>query len=182
MINVDGTNLRQVTHDSPGGASFPVWSPDGGQLVVRRGSVSMIIDSNKSWPEQAPQPLRPLDNPTDRFAPWDWSPDGKKLSGAFAGSQTSIGYYSFETRRYEVVANFDAAPMWLSDSRRFVFAQGDSAFIADTETKETRELFSRPGEQIRGADVSRDDRLLYFTVHSSESDIWLLDLSSASSE
>jgi hypothetical protein len=72
--------------------------------------------------------------------------------------------------------------MWLSDSRRLVFAHSNGAFIADTETNETRELFSRPGEKIRAAAVSQDNRLLYFTVLSTESDIWLLDLSSQSSE
>lgn len=182
MIDVDGTNLRQVTHDSPEGAGFPVWSPDGGRLLLKRDSVCLIIDPDKSLAEQTPQPLPPLDDPADRFAPWDWSPDGKKLSGFFAGSQAAIGYYSFETRRYEVVAKFDAVPMWLADSRRLVFAHGNSAFIADTETKETRELYSHPSEGIRGTAVSQDNRLLYFTVHSSESDIWLLDLSPTSSE
>jgi serine/threonine protein kinase/Tol biopolymer transport system component len=183
MINVDGTNLRQVTHDSPGATAFPVWSPDGGQLALERDGVTMIVDPNKSWAEQAPQPLPPLDNPADHFSPWDWSPDGKKLSGSFGGNlPQGFGYYSFETRRYEVMGNFFAAPMWLSDSRRFVFAHGKGAFIADTETKETRELFTSSWELIRAAAVSQDNRLLYFTAHSTESDIWLLDLSSKPSE
>jgi hypothetical protein len=39
-----------------------------------------------------------------------------------------------------------------------------------------RELISRPPEQIRSVAVSRDGHLLYYTLLSTESDIWLLNL------
>ena len=62
-------------------------NPDGKQLIFRREAFSYLIDSNKSWSEQSPQPLPLLDNPTDRFVVWDWSPDGQKLAIQFGGSQ-----------------------------------------------------------------------------------------------
>lgn len=180
MINVDGTNLRRVTFDSPKeGTSFPVWSPDGTKLSFRRAGVSSIIDSNKSWSEQNPQPLPPLDNPEDRFVIWDWSPDGAKLAIQFGGTKAGSGYYAFATKRYEIVTKLESTPSWLPDSRRFIFAHDDGIFITDTETKDTRKIYSRPFEQVRSASVSRDGRLLYFTALSTESDIWMLDLSSA---
>ena len=106
-----------------------------------------------------------------------WSPDGKKLCGNFEGKNgTGLGYYSFETGRYEKLSDIYAIPSWLPDSRRFVFAHEVKAFIADTATKKVRELYARPPEQIRSVGVSRDGRLLYYTLLSTESDIWLLNL------
>lgn len=177
MIDVDGTNLRRVTYDSPKeGTSFPVWSPDGTKLTFRRAGVSSIIDSRKSWNEQNPQPLPPLDNPDDRFVVWDWSPDGAKLAIQFGGTQAGTGYYSFATSRYEILSKVESSPSWLPDSRRLIFAHDDGVFLADTENKDVQKIFTRPFEQVRSASVSRDGRLLYFTELSTESDIWLLDL------
>ncbi len=176
MIDADGTNLRQLTFDSPPGTSFPIWSPDGARLLFRKSPVSLIFDLNKNWNEQTPQLVPPQDNPADAFVVWDWSPDGKKLAGTFSGSGVGIGYFSFKTNRYEKVADFDTQPWWLPDSRRMVFAHDGKAFIADTITKKVREIVLRQPEQIRNVGVSRDGRLLYYTLLSSEDNIWLLSL------
>lgn len=183
MIDADGTNMRQVTFGGMTGTSFPLWSPDGKQLLFRTNRVSYILDLTRDLQQQTPQPLPPQDKPDDYFVAWDWSPDGKKLGGTFSGlgpqsrisSATGIGYYSFETKRYEKLADFDAQPMWLPDSRRFVFAHKGKAYIADTNTKKVRELSSQLLD-VRSIAVSRDGRLLYYTQFSSESDIWLLEL------
>jgi sugar lactone lactonase YvrE len=74
------------------------------------------------------------------------------------------------------VANYDGLPTWLPDSNRLVFSNEGKVLIADTATKKVRELTWRQPEQIRSVALSRDGRLLYYTVSSSESDIWLLDL------
>ncbi|MBD0371094.1 MAG: hypothetical protein ICV60_09690 [Pyrinomonadaceae bacterium] len=66
--------------------------------------------------------------------------------------------------------------MWLSDSRRFVYSTEGKAYIADIVTKRVRAIFDAGREQIRSVGIARDNRLLYFTVYESESDIWLLDL------
>jgi TolB protein len=177
MIDADGTNLRQITFGGMPGTSFPLWSPDGKQLLFRTNKVSYLLDLSKSWQEQTPLPIPPLDRPDDFFVSWDWSPDGKKLGGTFSGSSgVGIGYFSFETGRYEKLGEYDAQPMWLPDSRRFTFTHDGKVFIANIETKKIRELFPRPSEQIRSAAISRDGRLLYYTLFTSESDIWLLDL------
>lgn len=110
---------------------------------------------------------------------WDWSPDGKKLAGTFVGAGAlAVGYYSFETGAYEKLGEVPShvQPMWLPDSRRFVFTEGGKAFITDIRTKKTRELLSRPPDLIRNVAVSRDGKYLYFTLQTSQSDIWLLDL------
>jgi len=176
-IDADGTNLRQVTFESKGDTSFPLWSPDGKQLLFRTDRVWYTLDLSKTWQEQTPQPLPPMNNPDDHFVAWDWSADGKKLCGQFSGSSgDGSGYYSFETKRYEKLTDYASQPMWLPDSRRFIFSREGKALIADTETKKAREIFSPSREHIRAVAVSRDARLLYFTLFSSESDIWLLEL------
>jgi hypothetical protein len=38
------------------------------------------------------------------------------------------------------------------------------------------EVFDTGQDEIRGIGISNDDRLIYFSLYESESDIWLLDL------
>ncbi len=177
MIDTDGTNIRQITFGSMAGTSFPLWSPDGKQLLFRTNRVSYLVDLSKSWQDQTPIALPPQDNPEDYFVAWDWSPDGQKLAGTFSGSTgTGIGSFSFETRQYEKLGAYDATPMWMPDSRRYVFSAEGKAYIGDIQTKRIRELMTHQPEQIRSVSVSRDGRLFYYTLFSSESDVWLLDL------
>ena len=176
-MDADGTNLRQLTFNSPPNTSFPVWSPDGTRLLYRRSGVNLILDLRKGFHEQTPEQLPWHENPQDYFVVWDWSPDGKKLAGTLEGmSGTGVGYYSFETGHYEKVADIYALPFWLPDSRRFVYAYEGKAYIGDVNTKKVRELLARPPEQIRSVAVSHDGRLLYYTLLSTESNIWLLNL------
>jgi Tol biopolymer transport system component len=66
--------------------------------------------------------------------------------------------------------------MWLPDSTRFVFFTDNKAYVSDIRTKRVREIFAAKDGRLRSLDISPDGTLLYFTVYSSESDIWLLDL------
>jgi serine/threonine protein kinase len=176
-IDAEGTNLRQLSFSNPPNTSFPIWSPDGARLLYRKeGSTNLILDLGKPWDAQTHEQL-PTPNPGELFVVWDWSPDGKKLCGTFEGnSGTGLGFYSFETGRYERVADVGALPAWLPDSRRLVYAYEGKAYVADIVSKKMRELLTHTPEQIRSVAVSRDGRLLYYTLLSTESDIWLLNL------
>jgi eukaryotic-like serine/threonine-protein kinase len=176
-IDADGTHLRQLTFNSPPNTSFPIWSPDGTRLLYRQVNTSLVLDLDKSWNEQTPQPLRAPEGRGENFVVWDWSPDGRKLAGTFTGAWgTAVGLFSFETGRYERLWDYEALPAWMPDSRRLVFAHDGKAFVGDTVTRRVRELHSRPPEQIRSVAVSRDGRLLYYTLLSTQSDVWLLNL------
>lgn len=59
---------------------------------------------------------------------------------------------------------------------RFIFSAGSKAYIGDIETKRILEILDAGSDEIRGIGISNDDRLLYFSLYESESDIWLLDL------
>ncbi|HEU4713146.1 MAG TPA: protein kinase [Pyrinomonadaceae bacterium] len=175
VLDADATNLRQLTFDSPSNTSFPVWSPDGTQIVFRRDLVNTVLDVNKSWSEQNLR-LLPLPAGEQRFLVWDWSPDGKRLLGTLSGPPQVLGSLSLDTNEYEKLTEFGASPMWLPDSTRFVFYFRRKIYVGDIKTKRVREVFSSGEQEIRSVDVSADGELLYYSVYSSESDIWLLDL------
>lgn len=175
VMHADGTNLRQLTFESTGDTSFPVWSADGTQIICRRDRVNVIIDVNKKWSEQKLRQLPEVGN-GERFGAWDWSPDGSKIVGSFAGGEPYVGYFSVETQRFEKVAPSAGYPMWLSDSTRFIFISDGKAYLSDINTKRVRKILDLVQEEIGGLGISNDGQLLYFTLASSESDIWLLDL------
>ncbi len=173
-INADGTNLRQLTFESERGASLPLWSPDGKQILFRRGFLNFIVEVDKAVARQPAQPL-PTPEGGASFVAWDWSPDGDKLAGTFGVAASGVGFYSFAEGKFEKLTDEEAYPVWLSDSRRFIFANEGKAYIADIVSRRVRPFFDAGPEQIRSLGIARDDRLLYFTVQESESDIWLLD-------
>jgi serine/threonine protein kinase len=175
MVGADGANLRQITSATAPPGSFPIFSPDGRRLAYTGTNEAFILDLTGNPNEQTPQQIQIETG--SRMAVWDWSPDGTKLACVlFDGTERNIGVYSFETNRYEkVVPAGDVIPSWLPDSRRLIYAVENKIFIADIETKKTRELISHPTDQLRSPFVSRDGLLLYYTVHTSENDVWMLD-------
>lgn len=174
-IDVDGTNLRQLTFESTTAFSFPLWNPNGQEIICNRTRDTIVVDLNKNWKEQTPRQLPAINGQTDVFVAWDWSPDGKKLIGGFRGVDFGIGTFTFETNSYDKITDFGAQPAWLPDSRRAVFTRDGKAFIADVVSKKVEQL-NLPVDYVRNVGVSADGHLLYFTAFSSESDIWLLDL------
>ena len=174
-LDVEGGNLSQLTFDSPGDTTFPLWSPDGSRILLHSNFVNSIFNVNQDWKKQTPQVL-PAPQGAIRFVAWDWSPDGKKLIGTLSRPPLEIAYYSFETNRYETLGTLAGSPMWLPDSTRFVSFGDNKAYLGDIRTKKTREIFSSNDGELRSVDVSPDGTMMHFTLYSSESDIWLLDL------
>ena len=174
----DGSNLRQLTFTASNetGHGFPVWSPDGKLLSVYLDGITRFFDPNKGEYEQQPTAL--ARDPRYRLVAWDWSPDGDKLAGVVHdGNKRNIGYYSFGSGQYHpLIEVSDGLPSWLPDSRRFVYSFDNKIFLVDIDSKIATEILSIPNVEIRSPFVSRDGKLLYWVTASSESDIWLLDL------
>ena len=85
--------------------------------------------------------------------------------------------YSLETQHYEQLIDFGVRPVWLSDSRRLLFLHQGKLYLIDSRSKKVRELLSvAPNEFGNGVTLSRDDRLIYFCLLTTEADIWLMSL------
>lgn len=148
-------------------------------MLFRSNFVNTVLDLNKPWTEQKPR-LLPTPPDNQRFLAWDWSPDGKRVIGNLSGPPSVVASFSFETNHYEKLSEFGGefggGAMWLPDSTRFVFFYQNKLYLGDVKTRRVREVFSSGENEIRSVDVSPDGEMFYFSVYSSESDIWLLDL------
>jgi Tol biopolymer transport system component len=179
VINADGSGLQQLTYTSTD-VTNAVWSPDGTRLAYRnRSGAPSIMEIGKSWREQSPEVLPSIGDLNDWF-PWSWSRDGRKLAGfrAGAGGPDGISVYSLESRQVEKLTNFGLRPVWLSDSRRILFQEPRAKlYLLDSQSKKVREVLSvAPHELGIGVAISRDDRLIYFSLIATEADIWLMSL------
>jgi len=182
IINADGSGLQQITH-ATGTVINPIWSPDGTRLAYRNvGTPPSIIEVGKSWQDQTPQTLPQMSDPEDSLWAWSWSPDGRKLAGNLShavGPVSGIAIYSLDSKQYEKLADFGSFPVWLSDSRRLLFQDSDrrKLYVIDTQSKKIHEVLSvAPHEFGNGVSLPRDDRLIYFSLLTTEADIWLMTL------
>jgi len=177
IINSDGSGLKQLTY-TPVTVTTPQWSPDGTRIAYRISAATpSIIVVDKPWTEQLPEVL-PSDREAASWGVWSWSPDGRRLAGSkqLNGPQNGIVIYNLESRNYETLTDFGGQPVWLSDSRRILFQSQGKLYLMDSQSKRTHEIFSATPNVFQGLSLTRDDRLIYLSVVTTESDIWLMNL------
>lgn len=183
MIHPDGSGLRQVTYEPEGIVAGAAWSPDATRLVYNRsGDVPRILDMRKTWQEQTPQSLPPFAN--KHFWAYSWSPDGQVLAGtgpgAFAtghgpvASGAAVLYFLGERKYVTVVESSEHYPVWFQDSRRILVRDNDAFHVIDIHTRKHHQVLSPAG--YGRFSFSPDNRTLYYGVHTSEADIWLMTL------
>jgi Tol biopolymer transport system component len=181
VINADGSGLRQLTHVPGAQVLGPIWSPDGARLVCNLiGGDPFIIEANKPWNDQRPEPLPSFGRQGVSFGVRSWSRDGTKLAGDLRrpqGVAFGLVVYSFADHKYEQLTDFGGRPQWLSDSRRLVFHDESKIYLFDTRSRKVREIYSsasRNIEQNNHLGISPDDRWIYFSLATNEADIWLM--------
>ena len=155
VVRVDGAGLRQLTDDVHSDRS-PRWSPSGNQIAF-------------------------FSNRSGKFEIWSIRPDGRKLADFLQhkdGSFTGISVYSFETQSHSRLTSSGMDPIWLSDSRRLLFLDQGRIHLVDSETRQQHEVLSIAPREIalRGFAISRDDRRVYFSLPTTNADVWLLTL------
>jgi Tol biopolymer transport system component/predicted Ser/Thr protein kinase len=175
-VDVEGTGLHQVTDLGGQNVAWPVWSPDGRHLAYSEFGVNTyVMDLTKPWTAQVPDKLPPFPGRKELFNGWAWSPDNRKLAG-FLNSDDGVATYSPASRDYRRLTQHGSDPVWLSDSRRLLFLDHGKIHMVDSESGNRHEILSLPSEEIerRGFCLSPDDRRIYFSVSSTEADVWLI--------
>jgi Tol biopolymer transport system component len=180
LINPDGSALERLTYAPAPAVYFPVWSPDGKRLFYTIPDAgSFVMEVAKPWKEQSPKPVVAPPELGARFHVWSWSPDRQKLAGNFRKADAlpdGLGIYSLESEKLERLTRFGSDPVWVGDSRRLLFQNQGKFYLIDRQTGKPREILSVAPHGVDGPTLSRDDRLMYFSVVVREADIWLATL------
>jgi len=176
MINSDSTGLRQLTYTSGPSTVYPIWSPDGNQMLFKqRDSQPFLFEINQSWSDQTPQKLPGMEGVPEAFWATSWSPDGRKLVGSWVLNRTNyLHVYDFGTKTFENLNVTGVWPIWLSDNRRLFFERDGRLHLIDTQSKKSHEILSAAPYTISTICPTRDARTIYYTVQKTESDLWLL--------
>ncbi len=178
-INRDGSGLRQMTFNTGATVIYTFWSPDGARLVYNlRDESCWTIEVGKPWGEQTPQRVPNPPGHSDVFRAFSWSPDGRQLGG-WINSPTEhpgILIYTFETNNFEWITDFGSRPIWLHDSRRLLFRDAGKLFLVNSESKKIQEISLDSPYPVIEYGLTGDDRTLYYTLATTEADIWLLNL------
>ncbi len=179
LMDADGKGRRQLTNTKEI-ASIPTWSPDGQYLSFDSSNEVFIVDvaANLLRGELKIARRLPKTDGGGFMRVWDWSPDGKALAGNFSyPDKPGLGIYLIESGSYIKLTDYNAIPRWLPDSRRIIFINEGRPYYADMSTGTVREFMPSFKGEFRNIGISRDGKLLYFTIVESESNIWLLDAS-----
>ncbi len=183
-IRPDAGELQQMT-DSREEVAYPLWSPDSTRLAATtvaqsKMRESFIIDANRPWNAQQRESLPLVPDTQLPFVATGWSPDGRRMVGFSGAASPSAGVlvYTLNSRTYErLTANLGEWPIWLPDNRRVLMGDGGRHFwILDTQSKETRQVYSGGRDVLGPPRLSLDGRALYYSRRVTEADIHLMTL------
>ena len=187
-VKPDGSGLRPVTERSGGNEQnllYPVFSPAGDRLVASRvrSNETIAVDPRREWKAQKPEVLTMTVSADSWLFPSAWAPDGRRLVGTVvntAGSAIAVGVYDVATRTARSVTDGASGFLgfvWLSDSRRVVYADPDAStiWLLDVESGRRKALVTDLKLGL-GLAISPDRRTLYASISREQADLWMIDL------
>ncbi|MFT3744592.1 MAG: protein kinase [Pyrinomonadaceae bacterium] len=179
-IRPDGTDRRMITNSEGSGIQYPVWSPDGSKMAYSKMDelYSFIFDP-MNGPDQKPTQIPSLNAAGDKFVPWSWSPDGKRIVGWRADRSISeipeVWIYTLADNSFAKVGNGWRA-CWLADSRNLLVPRDSSLYLLDSVTGSERELNSVSPNIYDTVRISKDNTRVVYTLGSIEGDIHMLSI------
>jgi Tol biopolymer transport system component len=174
VIHPDGSGIRQITYEPNGVVAGSVWSPDSTHLAYNMsGDVPRIVDFRKAWQDQTPEVLP--QHGKNGFWARSWSPDGTMLVG-FPPGYAPLTLYSINDRTYTVLGH-EGHAVWLRDGKRLLFDEKNALNLFDIRTRAFHVVLSAEPYVLNSrSSLSPDNRIVYYGVHTSEADVWLMTM------
>ena len=140
---------------------------------------AFIFEAGTPWDRQTPQAIPLIEDKTQTFELWSWSPDGRFLAGQrhlTDLSHAGIGIHEVGSAAIRWLTDFGEWPVWLRDSRRLLFSHDGTLFLLDTASGKSREVLSLRQPSLGIVGLSRDEKALFFTLKPAEADVWLMSI------
>ena len=138
-MNSDGSNQIQLTFNEENRSAYPIWSPNGKQIIFtrfmgqwseeKRDFVRVVMNQDVFVMDADGTNQRNLTNHPEYDSSPDWSPDGKQI--VFASSRSRIGSNIFvmsadgDNIKQITKLKWAGAPRWSPDGKRIAFEADD---------------------------------------------------------
>ena len=137
-----------------------------------------MLDLTRKWNEQTPARCRRF-RVSNAIFPAETGQDGKTARHFYEqdGDESGIGIFDFETQTYEKVTETGASPFWLNDNRHFIYTFQNTVFLCDSQTGKITELYKPSAYELQHANISPDNKTIFFRYLQVDADVWLIDAS-----
>ncbi len=183
VMNSDGSNPHRLLKQSSMHDSidiFPLWSPDGKNIVFSHGSQLWIVDTSGEY-------TQPLTKEPEREFEYmgDWSPNGKLIA------YLRVDHNSGQPRIWLMMASGDGQAIflqgitvkhakWSNDAKFLYYGDNYSVWKIDVEGKNpAKKVFECGHDQnILSWDISNDEKSIVYDwgAHEDESSVYLAPL------
>ena len=83
---------------------------------------------------------------------------------------------SIDSRQLETISEKGFFPVWLNDGSRLLFYDLGTLYLVDRRSKQISEVLNAAPYEIDRFDLSRDNRMISYSLTTLEADIWMATL------